>query len=73
VREFVLKAIELKVGQSEPIGEKDRARLNLDASGTQIEFAASPWGSAGTGPFTVNVVAGQVVPSGILIQGLPEV
>lgn len=39
VREFVLKAIELKVGQSEPIGEKDRARLNLDASGTQIEFA----------------------------------
>jgi len=39
VREFVLKAIEVKVGQSEPIGEKDRARLNLDASGTQIEFA----------------------------------
>lgn len=38
VREFVLKAIELKVGQSEPIGEKDRVRLNLDASGTQIEF-----------------------------------
>jgi hypothetical protein len=41
--------------------------------GTQIEFAAAPWGSTGTGPFTVNVVAGQVVPSGILIQGLPEV
>jgi hypothetical protein len=38
VREFVLKLIALKVGQSEPIGEKDRARLNLDASGTQIEF-----------------------------------
>lgn len=41
--------------------------------GTQIEFAAAPWGSTGTGPFTINVVAGQVVPSGILIQGLPEV
>lgn len=41
--------------------------------GTQIEFAAAPWGSAGTGPFTVNVVAGQVVPSGVLIQGLPEI
>ena len=27
VREFVLKAIGLKVGQSEPLGEKDRARL----------------------------------------------
>ena len=38
VREFVLKAIELKAGQSEPLGEKDRARLNLDASGTLLEF-----------------------------------
>lgn len=38
VREFVLKAIGLKVGQSEPIGEKDRARFSLDASGTQVEF-----------------------------------
>ena len=38
VRELVLKALELKVGQSEPIGEKDRARLKLDDSGTQLEF-----------------------------------
>jgi Domain of unknown function (DUF4340) len=38
VREFALKLIGLKVGQSEPIGEKDRARLNLDASGTQVEL-----------------------------------
>jgi hypothetical protein len=38
VRDFVVQAIELKVGQSEPIGEKDRARLNLDASGTLVEF-----------------------------------
>jgi hypothetical protein len=38
VREFVLKLAALKVGQSEPIGEKDRARLNLDASGTQVEL-----------------------------------
>ena len=41
VREFVLQALSLKVGQSEPIGEKDRARLNLDESGTQVEFAAA--------------------------------
>jgi len=41
VREFVLKLLELKVGQSEPIGEKDRARLNLDASGTQVELSAA--------------------------------
>jgi hypothetical protein len=38
VREFVLKAIALKVGQSEPIGEKDRARLKLDAGGTAVDF-----------------------------------
>lgn len=38
VRDFVLKAISLKVGQSEPIGDKDRARLNLDESGTALEF-----------------------------------
>lgn len=38
VRDFVLKAIELKIGQAEPIGEKDRARLLLDAGGTAIEF-----------------------------------
>ena len=41
VREFALKAIGLKVGQSEPLGEKDRARLNLDASGTRVEFKAA--------------------------------
>ena len=38
VRDLVLKAIELKVGQSEPIGEADRARLKLDGSGTTLEF-----------------------------------
>jgi hypothetical protein len=41
VRELVVNAIELKVGQSEPIGEKDRARLNLDSSGTQVELAGA--------------------------------
>ena len=41
VREFVLKVIGLKVGQSEPLGEKDRSRLGLDASGTLIEFKSS--------------------------------
>jgi hypothetical protein len=41
VREFVLQALSLKVGQSEPLGDKDRARLNLDQSGTQVEFAGA--------------------------------
>src|SRR6267143_1401883 len=38
VRGFVLQALGLKVGQSEPIGDPDRARLNLDQSGTQVDF-----------------------------------
>ena len=38
VREFVVKAIALKIGQIEPIGERDRARLLLDAGGTAVEF-----------------------------------
>ena len=41
LRDFVLKAISLKIGQAEPIGDKDRARLNLDESGTAIEFLAA--------------------------------
>jgi hypothetical protein len=47
VRDFVIKVLELKVGQSEPIGEKDRARLNVDASGTQVEFAGADGKSLG--------------------------
>jgi len=41
VREFVVKAVSLKIAQSEPVSEKDRARLNLDSSATQLEFAAA--------------------------------
>ena len=48
VREFVLKAIGLKVGQSEPLGEKDRGRLNLDASGTQVSFLGADGKPLGT-------------------------
>jgi hypothetical protein len=44
VRAFVLKAIELKIGQSETIGPQDRARLDLlepdkgNGAGTQVDF-----------------------------------
>jgi hypothetical protein len=41
--------------------------------GTQLEFAAAPWGGVATAPATLNALCGQVVPSGALIQGLPEV
>jgi hypothetical protein len=40
VRDFALKASALKIGQSDAIGEKDRARLQLDAAATRIEFRA---------------------------------
>jgi hypothetical protein len=38
VHGFVLKALELRIGQLEPIGDQDRARLELDESGTTVEF-----------------------------------
>jgi hypothetical protein len=46
VREFVVRMIELKVAQSEPIGEQDRVRLALeepgkDGAGTLVEFRSA--------------------------------
>jgi hypothetical protein len=41
--------------------------------GTQIEVSGMPWGTIGAGPATLNAIVGQVVPSGAMIQGLPEV
>jgi hypothetical protein len=41
--------------------------------GTQIEIAGNPWGAIANSPATLNAIVGQVVPSGALIQGLPEV
>jgi hypothetical protein len=40
VRDFVIKLLELKVGQSSPVGDPERARLNLDDSGTRVELDA---------------------------------
>lgn len=48
VRQFVVQALSLKVGQSEPIGDKDRARLNVDESGTRVEFSDAAGKSLGT-------------------------
>jgi hypothetical protein len=41
--------------------------------GTQLEISGTPWGTITNAPGTLNVIVGQVVPSGALIQGLPEV
>lgn len=41
--------------------------------GTQIEINGTPWGTIANAPATLNAVIGQIVPSGPLVQGLPEV
>jgi hypothetical protein len=41
--------------------------------GTQLEISGMPWGTIAASPAILNVIVGQVVPSGALIQGLPEV
>lgn len=40
--------------------------------GTLVELEVTPWGSQGTGPYTVSNVQIQVVPAGMLAQGLVE-
>lgn len=41
--------------------------------GTLVELEYATWGSGGTGPYTLNIMAGLVVPTGSLVTGLPEV
>lgn len=40
--------------------------------GTQIEIQGAPWGTIANAPATLSVLVGQIVPSGPLVQGLPE-
>ena len=58
----------------ENLGLFDTGEAYLSTNpGTQLEFACAPWGGITSGPGTLNALCGQVVPSGALIQGLPEV
>lgn len=41
--------------------------------GTQVEINGVPWGVISNSPGGLNAVIGQIVPSGRLLQGLPEV
>lgn len=55
-------------------GLLDTGEIFLNTNpGTQLEIAGFPWGTVNSGPMTLNAIVGQVVPSGALIQGLPEV
>jgi hypothetical protein len=68
-------AISRKTSMSQrDFGLLDTGEIFLSTNpGTQIEIAGYPWGTVAAGPMTLNAIVGQVVPSGTLIQGLPEV
>lgn len=56
------------------LGLLDTGEIFLNTNpGTQLEIAGYPWGTVTNGPMTLNAIVGQVVPSGTLVQGLPEV
>jgi hypothetical protein len=56
------------------LGLLDTYEVALSTSpGTSMTVEGAPWGSGGTGPYTINAILGQVIPSGTLIQGLEEV
>lgn len=41
--------------------------------GTLLEVGGNPWGTISAAPATVNVIVGQIVPRGRMVQGLPEI
>jgi len=60
------------------IGLLDTGEIFLSTNpGTQIEVAGYPWGynnsTSSPTSMTLNAIVGQVVPTGALVQGLPEV
>jgi hypothetical protein len=55
-------------------GLLDTGEIFLNTNpGTQLEIGGYPWGTQSSGPSTLNAIVGQVVPSGQLVQGLPEI
>ena len=55
------------------LGILDSGEVFLSTNpGTLLEINQSPWASITNAPATVSALVGQVVPTGALIQGLPE-
>lgn len=56
------------------LGLLDTGEIFLSTNpGTQLEIAGFPWAAGdGSNPHVLNATVGQVVPSGTLVQGLPE-
>jgi hypothetical protein len=58
----------------EVLGLLDTYETALSTSpGTGMTIEGAPWGAITNAPAQLNAVLGQVIPSGALIQGLPEV
>jgi hypothetical protein len=55
------------------LGLLDTMEVALSTSpGTSMSLEGAPWGSGGTGPYTISAVLGQVIPSAELIQGFQD-
>jgi len=56
------------------LGLLDTGEVFLSTNpGTLLEINQSPWGTVSNAPATMSALVGQVVPTGAIIQGLPEV
>ena len=55
------------------LGLLDSGETTLSTNpGTQLQLYMSPWGTFSNGPATLTALLGQIVPTGNIIQGLPE-
>ncbi len=55
------------------LGLLDTGEVYLSTNpGTLLEISQSPWGTITNSPGTMSALIGQVVPTGAIIQGLPE-
>lgn len=56
------------------LGLLDSLEVTLSTNpGTLLAVEGMPWGTVSNAPATLSVIAGQIVPSGRLMQGLPEI
>ena len=55
------------------LGLLDTMEVALSTSpGTSMSLEGAPWGTGGTGPYTISAILGQVIPSAELIQGFQD-
>jgi hypothetical protein len=57
----------------ESLGLLDTGNTFLSTNpGTLIQIEGAPWGTISNSPAILSAIVGQVVPAGILAQGVPE-